>query len=72
MNHSFSSQEMHQLHLKFSQGKTLWCPRCNEILESRLESGGVLRAQVPGGPTLTHLVIEGLREGIVGREYFAA
>ena len=69
---TFSEREMHQLLLKFSQGRTLSCPRCNGNLESRLERGGLLSGQVLGGPTVRHLIVECLREGIVGQTVYGA
>lgn len=71
MNH-FSPQEMHQLLLDFTQGMILRCPRCNGILESRLERGGLFPGQVSVGPMLTHLIVECTRERIAGKTVFGA
>ena len=69
---TFSERELSQLRLNYSSGQDLLCPRCNGNLESRLERGGLLSGQVLGGPTVRHLIVECLREGIVGQTVYGA
>ena len=37
---TFSERELSQLRLNYSRGQDLLCPRCGEILEEKLQSGG--------------------------------
>ena len=69
---TFSERELSQLRLNYSSGQDLLCPRCNGNLESRLERGGLLPGQVPGGPTVIHLIVECAGERIVGKTVFGA
>ena len=70
---TFSERELSQLRLNYSRGQDLLCPRCGEILEEKLQSGGELfLGQVPGGPTFTHLIVRCEREGIVEKTVFGA
>lgn len=64
---TFSERELSQLRLNYTQGKDLDCPRCGRSLSYGEEKGDFLPMQRPGGPLMTFLLVECMKERISGR-----